>query len=444
MNKKFCYSLTLFLLVSTVTIFLSIYDTGHVDTKQVVHNVEAKKTDELKRVEATKTEIITEVATGVTREALTEVAKEVMTEDVVQVEDQSLVIVAVGDNLIHSQIIQSGKQKNGGYNYTSLFDGVKEVVQKADIAIINQETILCDESLGYTGYPKFGSPYAIGEAVYDAGFNVILHANNHTMDKGMDGIEDTLEFWKQYTDTKVAGINETKESTNGIVLVEAKGMTVAILNYTYGLNGLKLPKGKEYMVTFLSDTEKMKKDIALAKELSDFVIVCPHWGTEYVYEATTQQEKLTQFFFDHGVDLVLGTHPHVLEPVEWVENKESSKRMLVYYSLGNFISNQDQMPRMVGGMAAIRIVKRDGEVVIDEASLFPLITHSFSDKGQKFVTYFLEDYNGKLAKAHYLNRKKKNTLTMERLTQLCKTILGDWYINDNDQIATKLAMQSYE
>ena len=340
---------------------------------------------------------------------------------------KEITIVAVGDDLIHTQVIRSGKLTDGTYNFNHLFTGVRDEIESADLAIINQETILCDESLGYSGYPTFGSPYAIGEAIYEAGFDVVLHATNHTMDKGVAGIMDTMEFWKQYEDITVVGLNESVESSR-IAYVEKEGITIAILNYTYGLNGLSLPKGKEYMVNLLTDEAQMKKDIELAKETSDFVIVCPHWGTEYVYKPTKQQKRLTKFFAEEGVDLVIGTHPHVLEPVEWVSNETGTHQMLVYYSLGNFVSNQDRMARMLGGMAQIKlIVDEDGEVIIEDAMIEPVVTHTFYDEKQRFTTYLLKDYNFEMAAEHYLNRKEINSVTLSRLQSLSTEILGDWY-----------------
>lgn len=340
---------------------------------------------------------------------------------------QELTIMAVGDDLIHTQVIKSGQKADGSYNFDHLFDGIQDEIDQADIAIINQETILCSKSRGYTGYPTFGSPYAIGKAIHKAGFDVVLHATNHTLDKGVDGILDTQKFWSGYDDIVVAGINQTKDASERVKYMTKNGMTLAILNYTYGLNGLRLPKGKEYMINLLTDQKQMKKDIKTAKKHSDFVIVAPHWGTEYVYKPTKAQEELTQFFLQQGVDLVIGTHPHVLEPVKWVKSEDGEHKMLVYYSLGNFVSNQDAMARMLGGMAKIKLVKKEGQVVIDEASIEPLVTHTYYDGRQRFVTYLLKDYDKTLASKHYLNKKRKNTLTVSRLKELSAQILGKWY-----------------
>lgn len=362
-----------------------------------------------KRKEAKETEKKTKVTDAVTKEIKRELS-----------------LVAVGDNLIHTQIIRSGLQQDGTYDFTHLFDGIRDTVQSADVAMINQETILCSKKLGYSGYPTFGSPYAIGNAVREAGFDVVLHATNHTLDKGVKGVEQTIKYWKRYDDIVVAGLSEAEEESR-ISYIERNGIKLAILNYTYGLNGLKLPKGKEYMIHMLTDKNQMKEDIKIAKENSDFVIVCPHWGTEYVYKPTRQQEELTQFFLEEGVDVLIGTHPHVLEPVEWVESEDGKNKMLVYYSLGNFVSNQDAMPRILGGMAKIHLIEEDGKIVIDEAAIEPLVTHMYYKNGQHFVTYFLDDYTKKMATEHYLNRKHKNAVTLSRLQSLTQEILKGWY-----------------
>ena len=404
-------------------------ETENAETVKVANKDAEKEETENKEAENEKAE----TAKVANKDAENEKAEE---------EEKELTILAVGDNLIHTQVIRSGKKSDGSYDFSHLFAGISKEVEAADLAIINQETILCDKSLGYSGYPRFGSPYEIGEAIHDAGFDVVLQATNHTMDKGLEGVLDTLQFWKQYDDITMVGINETEDALSRIGFYTKNGIKVAILNYTYGLNGLSVPKGKEYLINMLTDREQMKADIALAKKKSDFVIVCPHWGTEYVYQPTKQQNQLTQFFLEEGVDLVLGTHPHVLEPVEWLETKDGTHRMLVYYSLGNFVSNQDAMARMLGGMAKIKLIKKGEEVVIDEASIEPLVTHTYYDGRQRFTTYLLSEYDDKLAAKHYLNRHKKNTITLEKLTELSQSILGDWYQANSKSTILPLAIQS--
>lgn len=465
MRKFYRYTLFFLILLNSAAFFFGIYYYGENETSSYIsamkeihaeeENTEIAQeeyTELAEQVQIKPSEINEEGNLKVTEDkSLESIVQETAQETEIKTSEfienskeneiKELTILAVGDNLIHTQVIQSGKKADGSYNFSHLFAGITEELEAADLAIINQETILCDKNLGYSGYPRFGSPYAIGEAIHEAGFDVVLQATNHTMDKGYDGVIDTIEFWKKYDDILMVGVNETDDPLERIGIYTKNGITVSILNYTYSLNGLSMPKGKEYLVNLLTDRKQMKADITLAKTLSDFVIVCPHWGSEYVYKPTNQQEQLTQFFLEEGVDLVIGTHPHVLEPVKWVETKDGSHRMLVYYSLGNFVSNQDAMARMLGGMAKLKLIKKGDEVVIDEASIDPLVTHTYYDGRQRFTTYLLSDYNEKMASAHYLNRKKKSTVTLKKLTELTQSILGDWYNSDTNSTMLSL-MQS--
>ena len=335
-------------------------------------------------------------------------------------------IVAFGDNLVHTSIINTGKQKDGTYDFDFIFENVKDAIQSADIAIINQETILSTADLGYTGYPNFGTPVEMGQAILDAGFDVVLHATNHAMDKGVKGVFNTLDFWKNLKDIAIVGLNASKNESSRVAFLEVEDMTLAILNYTYGLNGHSLPKGEEYLVNMLNDKEKIKKDIQYAKERADFLIVCPHWGTEYSYEPNQNQKSWVNFFLEQEVDLVLGTHPHVLQPVEQVESEKTNHKMLVYYSLGNFISSQDQVPRLLGGMARIKLVKYEGKVEIVDSELVPIVTH-YNYKKKEHTTYFLSDYNQQLADYHSIKDKTKKGLTLVELEDLYKNILNESY-----------------
>ena len=336
-------------------------------------------------------------------------------------------LLAVGDNLIHIEVVKSGKQKDGTYNYDHLYDNLAQEIKGADIAVVNQETILGGDDFAYSGYPSFNSPYEIGEALVKAGFDVITHATNHTMDMGYKAVRNTFDFWSEYPEITVLGINETKEQQEAIPIIEKNGIKLAMLNYTYGLNGYKLPEDKPYLVNLLKK-EQMGRDIRKAKELADFVIVFPHWGTEYVYEATAMQKELVDFYYDLGVDLVIGTHPHVLEPVEWIE-KESGHRMLVYYSLGNFMSYQKEAPRMLGGMAAVTITKDETGTYISDAAITPIVTHyEHGPADYNYGIYRLAEYTPELADIHGVSDiAVRGAFTYEGTYELAKKVLGTWF-----------------
>ncbi|MDO5520552.1 MAG: CapA family protein [bacterium] len=331
-------------------------------------------------------------------------------------------LLAVGDDLIHTQVISSGKRSDGSYNFDHLYQNLKQEISSADIAVVNQETVLGGKSLGYSGYPAFNSPTEVGDALVKAGFDVVLQATNHSMDKGEKGMQNTLDYWKTKKGITVLGANETKKEQDTVKVVEKNGIKIAMLNYTYGLNGLPLPADRKYMVNLL-DEKKIKKDVAQAKQISDFVVVFVHWGTEYEYEPDSQQKKYTDVFAEAGVDLVIGSHPHVVEPVKWVTSSNGHK-MLVYYSLGNFVSGQSEAPRMLGGLAKVIIHKdADGKTSIKDASITPTVTH-FSYSYKTYTVYKLSDYTDKLASEHRLHGKG---LTVSKLQSLSKQVFKDWY-----------------
>lgn len=339
---------------------------------------------------------------------------------ITSVEDKKVTIMAVGDDLIHNSVIDSGKQSDGSYNYEHLFKNILKDVEEADISVINQETVLGGKKLGYSGYPRFNSPDEIGDAVKKAGFNVVLHATNHAMDKGEQGMQHSIDYWKQYKDITVLGVNETEEEYNTIRIVEANGIKFAMLNYTYSLNGLPQPNGRPYMVNVL-DEEKIRQDVAKAKEEADFVVVFPHWGTEYKYEPSNAQKRWTKLFLETGVDLVIGAHPHVIEPVEWLEGEDGHK-MLVYYSLGNYVSGQNEYPRMLGGMAKITVeCKNGGKPTISDASITPLVTH-YDKNYNNYEVLRLSDYTNQLASQHSIKG-----MSVSKLKNLASQVLGDWY-----------------
>jgi poly-gamma-glutamate capsule biosynthesis protein CapA/YwtB (metallophosphatase superfamily) len=340
-------------------------------------------------------------------------------------EDNTLTLLAVGDNLIHEQVIESGKKSDGSYNYDHLFTHLKDEISDADISIINQETILGGSDFPYTGYPVFNSPIEIGDAIINAGFDVVLHATNHAMDKGFEGVNNTIHYWEKHKDITMIGLNSSDIQRDTIPVIERNGIKIALLNYTYGLNGYSLPKDKPYLVNML-DKSEIKKDISKAKQVSDFVIVFPHWGTEYVYEPDHNQKDWTSFFAQEGVDLVIGTHPHVVEPIEWIKS-DNGHQMLVYYSLGNYVSYQREAPRMLGGMAKITLEKKDSKVYVTENGIVPIVTHYENHHNYEYGVYKLSEYTKEQALKHGVIELEENSIfTLDGTISLANEVLGDW------------------
>lgn len=332
-------------------------------------------------------------------------------------------LVAVGDNLIHNTVIAAGKQADGTYDYTSCYETISPYIKDADLACINQETILGGSAFEYTGYPLFNTPWEVGDACIAAGFDVFTCATNHTLDKGVEGINQALAYFSQNSSVTYAGINATQEDADKITYVEKNGITFAILSYTYGTNGIPLPQDTPWVVNMLEE-EKVTKDITEARKNADVVIVFPHWGIENSHNVSEQQEKYVKLFSDLGVDIVIGTHSHVLQPVEWYTNQETGKKMLVYYSLGNFISHQINKDQLCGGMAQITIEKIDGEISISSAKLAPLVCHyRNTGNGYDFNVYMLKDYTTELANTH-----AQSGITPEYCTQLCQDIISEEFL----------------
>ncbi len=341
-------------------------------------------------------------------------------------------ISMIGDMLVHEGVYKSGLQADGTYNFDHLFTNIKADIAGSDIKIVNQETILGGTELGLSGYPTFNSPYELSDAIANAGFNVVLHATNHTMDKGLTGINNCWSYWStNHPEIKVLGINDTEDDYNNIYVYEKNGFKVAILNYTYGLNGIPLPSSKPYVVNMMDSThaDKVIADIDKAKTMADMVVVCPHWGTEYVYSPDSFQTWWTNVFLSHGVDVVIGTHPHVIEPVEVLEGSDGHQ-MLIYYSLGNFVSNQDKSPRMIGAMAQLTLRKDpDGTSYVKEYGIVPLVTQKLFGPGL-ITTYKLSDYNDTLASQNKIKADAGcSDFSLKYCTDLCSQVFGDLYLN---------------
>lgn len=315
-------------------------------------------------------------------------------------------IKAVGDNLIHSPIYNYGEKHNSDYSF--IFENIKSEIQKADLAIINQETIFTTNPQNYSGKEIFASPINIGDAIIEAGFDVVTSANNHSFDIGPTGIFETLSFYEKHINKILCiGLNKNEKEYNEITTIEKNGITFALLNYTYDTN-ISLNKNNYYFVDSFKDYEKVANDIEKAEKIADVTIVFPHWGTEFTTKTNKFQEQWTKIFLELGVDIVIGTHPHVIQPYKLLKDNKGHQ-MLVYYSLGNFISCQNEKERILGGMADITIQKKRNKIEFLSYNMIPLVTHQSNGF---YTTYLLENYTEELAQKHMLNITKKEIENM--------------------------------
>ncbi|WP_010098146.1 CapA family protein [Ornithinibacillus scapharcae] len=277
---------------------------------------------------------------------------------------QEISIAAIGDMLIHNSVYNDAKVENG-YDFKPMLERVKPYLSNATISIANQETMIGGEEIGLSSYPRFNSPTEVGDVLKWAGVNVVTLANNHTLDKGEEAIQRAIEHWETI-DMTYSGAYKDSQDRDRIRVVETnEGISVAILSYTYGTNGIPVPEGKDYLVNLI-DREMIASEIKEAKDLADIVVLGLHFGNEYERLPNQDQKDLVQFVADEGADVVLGHHPHVLQPVEWVYG-ENGNQTLVIYSLGNFLSGQDEFYRQVGGMFKFYVRKtiEGGETTVE-------------------------------------------------------------------------------
>lgn len=377
-------------------------------------------------------------------------------------QEYDITLLALGDNLMHMGIIKTGQQEDGSYDFSFLFDNIRDYLDAADIAVINQETILGGNELGFSGFPRFNSPTEIGDAIAGAGFHVVLHATNHAADQGLKGILNCAAYWAashpeilmagiigdQQADT--AGKNDAPGSidTNAgtIPLLEVGDITFAILNYTYGPNAETISKSlREHLnilcaynektgrIDFTSLNPQVLEDIRVAEELADIVVVFPHWGTEYQKTPSSYQQKFAQEMTQAGADLIIGTHPHVPQPVEKI-TAENGNTSLCYYSLGNYVSTQKKPLCMLEEMAWITFhVTEEGVTLAEEQTgVLPLVCHYRSGPVRLENVYFLEDYTEEQAARHGIRSYGGETLRLSDLQAWCNEIIGNWVLKKSD------------
>ena len=256
----------------------------------------------------------------------------------------------VGDALIHSAVYGDADLGNGTYDFSPMISEFSNIVSNYDLAFYNQETMLGGTSLGLSSYPTFNSPYEVGDAFTNIGFNLVSLANNHTLDRGKQAIINSKNYWKSKENVYTAGCYSSLEERNQLRVKEINGIRYAFFAYTESTNGIPIPNGEDYLVNVYSN-EKAYQDIMAVKDQVDIVIVSMHWGDEYSFEVSNRQREIASYLSSLGVQLIIGHHPHVVEPIEYINDT------LVIYSLGNFLSAQRGIDKLTGLMVSLDIVK---------------------------------------------------------------------------------------
>lgn len=294
-------------------------------------------------------------------------------------------IFMVGDALIHSNVYEDARCADGSYDFKPMLEQIKPISIKYDLKYYNQETILGGAALGYSNYPRFNSPTEVGDAFLDAGFNLVSLATNHTMDKGEAGVINSVNYWKSKENVVYSGQWTSSEEREESHVYNINGISYAFFSYTTWTNGLETPAGKEYLNNVYSP-EKAAADIAKVKDLADVIIVAMHWGTEYSLGVSSQQTEIANYLSSLGVNLIIGAHPHVVEPVEYINDGKT----FVIYSLGNFISDQIGIERLTGLMMEVtikKVVDVDDTVTISIDSPKAELIYTYSKYGRNFKVY---------------------------------------------------------
>ena len=321
----------------------------------------------------------------------------------------SISLIMAGDNLINDKLYNAAKKDDGSYDFKSMYSYIKDIVKNYDLAYYNQETILGGSEIGVSSYPAFNSPYEVGDATIDTGFNLVSLATNHTLDRGEKAIINSLNYWNNKSNVLTSGSYLSNDDRNKVNIKEVNNITYTMLNYTYGTNGIKVPEGKEYLVNIWpctgnnpdNDTkyQEYKNTVKEDRDKVDLLIVAMHFGVEYTHVPTNYQIDMAEFLSSLGVDIIIGTHPHVIMPITYINDT------LVIYSLGNFLSAQDtnnDYNTTVGLLSSIKITKnidKDNNSSIKLSDLNNELIYTTNKDGYKIIPFsnpdikdYLNDY----------------------------------------------------
>lgn len=328
--------------------------------------------------------------------------------------ETSASLIMVGDALIHNSVYNDAKTSDGGYDFKPMLTEIKPIIEQYDLAYYNQETVLGGTSLGLSNYPRFNSPQEVGDAFLDAGFNLVSLSSNHTMDKNEEGVISSVNYWKT-KDAYTAGSYLSFEDRDKPVIKEVNGITYSFLSYTMWNNGLRTPSSKEYLNNEYSN-ELAKADIERVRDKVDVVLVAIHWGTEYSLGVSAKQEEVANYLSSLGVDIIIGAHPHVVEPITFID------KTMVIYSLGNIISDQEGIERLTGLMASVTIKKvvEDGvtTITLENPKAELTYTHSAMARKRNFKVYPYSSLNSTILpnyKSYYEKYKKVVTSMSDKI-----------------------------
>lgn len=346
----------------------------------------------------------------------TEQAVPAVTDNVQQNTEKRLAFMGCGDNITYVGNVVEARENavEGGreHNFKHTYENVLPKVESADIAFINQETVMAGEGYPITYYPTFNSPQDLGHDVVEMGYDVVNIATNHMLDMGANALTKTIDFWKS-KDCLMIGGYENEEDYNTVRILEKDGIKIAFLSYNYGTNGIPKPASSELVIPYIND-EDIIKHIESAKQQADMVFVSMHWGDEGAFKPNSEQQRVAQLIADCGADAIIGHHPHVIQPVEWLTGKDGNKTLCVY-SLGNFVAEQAYDYNMIGGIIEFDIVQKNDEKPYIENPVFTPTMYHFEKNFRNNKVYYLYDYTAELASKHAVTNYYGNSLSYDRL-----------------------------
>lgn len=318
-------------------------------------------------------------------------------------------LLCAGDNLIHKAIYTQAKQRTGGngYDFSYAYENIADIVKAADIAFLNQETVMVP-SKEASSYPLFNSPPELLDEMIEIGFDVFNQSTNHTMDKQLSGALENYELFHSKENILLTGLYKTWDDMFIPQTITKNDITFSFMGFTEFLNGLRVPSDSDLGLVYLTDTrhtqeelyDTMQRMIDVGKQASDIVCVSMHWQTEDITAPDESQIEIANKLVEMGADIIIGTGPHVLQPIEFIQRDDGSKA-LVIWSLGNIISTQANNPNLLGGFADVTVRKdyATGEVTISDVGFIPTVTHYGASRSNVRIIPF-SDYNESLAAAH--------------------------------------------
>lgn len=303
-----------------------------------------------------------------------------------EIKSTTFTLTALGDILCHNtQYWDAYNSSTDEYDFSYVFDDIKSYTSAGDITIANLETSFAGKDVGYSNYPTFNSPDSLATALKGIGIDIISTAGNHALDKGFSGLCKTIDVLDS-NGIEHLGTYKSEDDQKKLLFKNIKGLNVAFINYTYGTNGIPVPDGKEFCINLI-DKDLIKKQIEQARnEDADIIIACMHWGTEYQTSPNDEQKELSDFLFKNGVDIILGNHPHVLEPMEKrtvTLDDGTTKECFVIYALGNFTADQRETITRNSIILNLAITFTDGKLSIDKANYIPIYMYNNPNKSSK-------------------------------------------------------------